>query len=499
MKALIHEKLRRHGVSVEGREWLLRCLHPASEDKSPGLPDQSAMAVLRPDFRIQATIQPPQDASSWDCLLWTPPGDVNAVYWATGPAGTNFASRTAPVAGCEVGVLRLQRSTQSTIPQILTLPDGTVVPVLTETGAITNVGFRHQFKSVTVQQIASAVADQGQVYAAQFAPNFRRPHEILLNGYDSGVPIEPPPDPPANYSLVAEQFATVLPANEGDMAAMAPDFYMGPSREGVYMPLRLAGPTQPFARASTHSTAVQAGSEATFFVGDDSDFSIGAVMTANYNSLSSNSSAVPWPFKAVSVNGMLGYQTVPGTPEPLTIPGGVLLDSGFDNINVGVMIFRGLAGSGGGAFGASLQVKCIAGLEIAPNPSASDRVFAENAAPYDPQALQAYYTIAMELQGVYPARFNGWGDIWDAIKSAVSTVYSDVVKPIATQFVEKAGPLLIDAGTRALASGGMLTGARRGAPRVTYRAPSVARSTRSASAARSVVRKTKAKRKVRAR
>jgi len=311
------------------------------------------------------------------------------------------------------------------------------------------------------------------------------PQAVILTGYDSGV--EDPRTPGTNFSLVAEQYVTVLPANEGDMAAMAPNFYMGPSREGVYMPLRLSGPSQPFARAKMHASAVQAGQETGvgYWAGDLSNYSVGAALTASYSSLAAPGIPVPWPFRAVSTNGMLGFQTIPGTPTPLALPNGPALDSGYDNTNIGVMIFRGLSGSGG-VGSTSLQVKCIAGLEIAPNPSASDRVFAEGAAAYDPKAIQAYYTLAMELQGVYPAKYNDWGDIWGAIKSAVGTVYNDVIKPVATQFVEKAGPLLIDAGTRALSSlGGMaLTGARRGTARVTYRAPSVARSARSASTSR---------------
>lgn len=477
LKAQIHDKLTRFGVSGPGREWLLRCLHPASEDKAPGIPDESNTAVLRPDFRVQATIQAPPGASSWDCMIWTPPGDVNAVYWATGPAGVNFGDPTAP-GGCEIGVLRLQQATQSTVSVNFTnVVGGGNVDCLTESASIANAGFRHQFKSITVHQIASAVSDQGQVYAAQFAPMMRRVSLYIPVGYDSGVPN--PRAPGTNFGLFGELVETVLPTNEADLSAMAPDFYMGPSREGVYIPLRLAGPNQEFAKAHSHSAAFN-GAGPAYIANASYQFALGALFGANTAALSTGGPVGdPWPFSAVALDGLRG----PGR-SPLTIPGGIMLDSGFDNINIGVVIFRGLQGNGGG-FSSSLQLKCIAGLEIAPAPGASDRVFAERAAAYDPKALEAYYSLAMELQGVYPASFNGWGDIWDAIKSAASSVWR-VVAPA----VEKAAPAVVDAAaaaaSRALSqmvmSGG-LTGARRGIlpperaqTRVLYRAPSMARS-----------------------
>jgi len=470
MKAQIHEKLKRFGVTGAGRDWLLRALHPAGEDDSPGFPDQSATSVLRPDIRVQTTISAPDGASSWDCILWTPPGDVNAVYWATGPAGIDFTTQTAP-AGCEVGVLRLQNSVQSTTGQdYILFSDGvTTVGTLTQVGAFSNSGFRHQFKSITVHQIASAVADQGQVFAAQFAPQFTNPGQVIPIGYDSGVPDPRVPPPGANFALIGELYQTVLPAAEADMAAMSPDLYMGESREGVYLPLRLAGPTQPFNRAKPHSTAFQAGGAPLWSAGDTTLFSVGALIQPTQNLPDSGGVSIPWPFRAVATYGNLGPM---GTP--LTIPGGIQLDSGFDNMNIGVVIFRGLAGGGGGSFGASLQVKCNAGLEIPPNPGASSRAFTESAAAYDPLALQAYYTLVMELRGAYPASYNGFGDIWDAIKSAASSVWH-VFQPA----LSSAAPALVDAavgaatrGLAGLASGGMLTGARRGGSLVKYRSPS---------------------------
>jgi hypothetical protein len=174
-----------------------------------------------------------------------------------------------------------------------------------------------------------------------------------------------------------------------------------------------------------------------------------------------------------------------------------MFDTGYDNMNIGVVIFRGLTGGGGGGgVGvASIQVKCIAGLEIAPNPAAADRVFAEPAAAYDPAAMAAYYKIVMELKDSYPGDYNSLEDIWGEIKNAASSVWDKVAEPIIAQVV----PHIVNAGEGLLKQGlarfggGMSRGggvrgvrlsrvrparpqARSSKALVTYRAPTASRS-----------------------
>lgn len=463
MEAQIHAKLARFGVSGPGRDWLLRALHPASEKRSPGLPDQSALPVLRPDFRQEATIQsPPSTSATWDCFIWTPPGDVNALYWAAAPATTGVVDFTSPTppAGATTGVITLQNSQIITslgpvTYQLVTDPT-TSVEALSMYPGLNPTGFRHQFKSITVTQIASAVSDQGQVYAAQFPPLLQRVGEVIPQGFDSGIPIDG--SAPPNYLLHAAWYQTVLPAFEGDLCAMAPDFYEAASRDGVYMPLRLSGPTQPFARSVSAIMATVAEGRTAIALADPSSCPVGAILTPNSGQPTTTAQNVPWPFTTPTVNGSIGA----------ALPGGrYQFDSGYDNLNIGVIIFRGLAGQGGGGFGASLQLKLIAGLEVTPNPSTGSRVFTEPAAPYEPRALEAYYAICLELKGAYPSNYNSLESIWNAIKSAASKVWG-FVEPVARSVVSAAAPIIVEAGQRALAGGMggmMLTGARRGAPR----------------------------------
>jgi hypothetical protein len=463
LEAQIHAKLARFGVSGPGRDWLLRALHPASEKPSPGLPDESALPVLRPDFRQEATISAPESTSAtWDCFIWTPPGDVNALYWATAPVTTGNVDFTSPSppSGAATGVINLQSSQIITSlgPVEYQVPADPTTPLfaLSQFPGLNPTGFRHQFKSVTVTQIASAVSDQGQVYAAQFPPLLQRVGDVIPSGYDSGIPISG--SAPPNYLLHAAWYQCVLPAFEGDLCAMAPDFYQAASREGVYMPLRLAGPTQPFARSVSSITATVPFGRTAIAMGDPSGCPVGACLTPNSGQPTTSAFNVPWPFATTTVLGGVGG----------ALPGGrYQFDSGYDNLNVGVMIFRGLSGQGGGGFGASLQIKLIAGLEITPNPTTGSRVFSLPAAPYEPRALEAYYTLCLELKGAYPSNYNSLESIWNAIKSAASKVWG-FVEPVARSVVSAAAPIVLEAGQRALTSGLgglMLTGARRGAPR----------------------------------
>jgi len=105
----LEKRLERYGVTGPSRDWLIRAMHPAGETPCPGFPDESAVQVMRPQFRTETTISAPAGAPSWDLLVVTIPGDVNAVIWGSGPAGTNFAVSALP-AGCFSGIISIQPS-----------------------------------------------------------------------------------------------------------------------------------------------------------------------------------------------------------------------------------------------------------------------------------------------------------------------------------------------------------------------------------------------------
>jgi hypothetical protein len=480
MRKAIDERLRRFGVKGPGREWLIRALHPAGETPSPGFPDTSACNVMRPEFRMQATIAAPPDAPQWDCMIWSPPGDVNTIFYAYGASPCDFSHSSAPY-GAQVGVIRLQDGdTPLDGIQITTFGDTTL-----ERGIVSTllpryqaVGFRHQFKSYTVHLIASSINDAGQVYSAQYPPNLTQ-RGTVQTVYQQRIGFDLP-------QYAANYYTTVLPTDETMLAATAPGLYMGEARDGVYVPLRLAGPTQPFAIANTQLPVCGpvAGGSTGLLAVDPAVTRLGSLICPS-NAVYITSGTSPayqgaWPFFAASV-----YMMAPADGQPVCGLPSFGFDTAYDNMNIGVTFFRGLSGNNA-SFGAALQIKVIAGLEAIPQPTAPERIYTEAPAPYDPKALEAYYAICMELKDAYPASYNSFETILDAIGSAASKVW-DVVSPALT----KVAPFVVDALARRagisipmpMASQRALTASVRRDPRAvtTLRRPAPARQ-RSASA-----------------
>jgi hypothetical protein len=387
--------------------------------------------VTRPEYRVQYTIQAPVGASSWDLFLWVIPGDVNAVMWVAGPSPADFAQPLAGLpTGWTSGLIQLQpvQDLAGTIPYFgnpgnfdLSLRTATANPWM----------FRHQYKSVTATLVASAVSDQGDVYAAQFPPAYTTTGTLVGSASTNLT---------TGIVNAAVRYRASIPLDEETLTLVAPEFYMGAARGGIYMPLRLAGPTQPFVRTSVTSMGDSGTSQFPSSVGyyaTNGDGLLGGVeppaMVLAFNAdegVPQRPAVVSYPFTAT--NGTLSS-------------GDVAFDSGYDNMNQGVIIFRSLAGTGGGGggFAASVMVKVLAGHEVMPRPFSVDRIYARPAAAFDPTALAAYYAMALELDDAYPASFNALGALLAVLGSIAARLFP-LVKAVA-------GPALAAAGS-ALAS-----------------------------------------------
>lgn len=526
-KTAIYETLAHAGVRGESADWVVRALHPAaSEIRIAGMPDESSSYVVRPEFRVQTVLTAPDNVTSWDAFIFTAPGDVNVVYMATAESAPgNFDSATPPT-GANFQILRTQQcsSTSAGSPYwghvarnetaIATMT--AVCPTTLPSGK--PVAFRRSYAGLTTHLIASAVSNQGQVYAAQFPS---RPISLGtgLLGTDNvrGPPLDAPPITtcpagvypsfgegfdfaPMGVLYQAEMYQMILPTNETDMAATAPGYYTDAAREGCYVPLKLCGPTQPFARAVPQATAVilrnstddlspnvqTQGALLTPGAGPvpsvypfptASPFTLpyanltasGAIPmftpTAHSNAVVSHTpsmSTIPWPFQMAA-----GYIT--GQPQAVGYPATVLaFDTGFDNTSNACVIYRGLQGGNGG-FASSIQVKFMLGLEVIPSPAALDRVFVEKPAPYDPKAIELYYQMALLFADAYPASYNSLGDLWKKLKEAASFVWDKVVQPVgrvvlpiaagaaADEFAPGSGAFASDAVRQLFGSGMRLT------------------------------------------
>lgn len=430
MKAEVEKRLARYGLTTHGRNWVLKALNPVDDVDTEGMPDQSTAPVLRPEFRVQGTIQPPAGAvSTYDVFIYALPGDVNAVYWATAPSPADFTATTMPAAAT-FGRLQMQSCQLLESTPITDFSVGPPFPQGTcySTAPVSRpLASRHYYKSLTVHLIAPDICNQGTVYAAQFPPRFSNVSTVSHTGEYAPFNITP------NGTIAGFPRSIRLPLSEEELMLMAPDALTGPAKDGVYMPLHMSGPNQPFPDATTPST---------FAWGDGGSFGM-----LHYFGPGNGPSSVSTPQATfchfpVLVRDQLRpwvslaarpYANLPPSSQPLTG-----WDSGYDNLNAGVVIFRGIAAGSGGAFGASLQVKALVGLEIVPRPLAPDRVFARPAAVFDPKAMEVYYSVLHELHQAYPASYNAFGLLGPMIMSALARLAPIVMPMLASAGAEVA-------------------------------------------------------------
>lgn len=417
-KAKIEEKLTAAGVTGAGREFVVKALDPAGPTRCPGIPDTSAMDVLRPEYRVQSVIMSPPTASTWDLYMWFPPGDLNACYWMAAPAPCDFSVRGTPPTGAQLGAIRLQPTAD--------LP-GSVQSVTIQGGEGTVGGpafsmrapaalpftFRHMYKSVTVELIAPDVNNQGELYAAQYPPI-----NVSQLYVETAVP-----STATGSNLGGIGYSYKLPLNENDMTLSAPECYIGKAKEGCYMPLHHSGPHFPFADVhNKHPLAIMRSETLTFIA---SPF-VESLQFPRFPFIDSWDQGGSPPNK-LAINSI---STTPRDGVTFVTDGGAG-DTGYDGMNIGVIIMRGLAGtSGGGSFAASVQLKILVGLEVIPRPTGVDRVFAKPPESYDPHAVAAYFALAIELSDAYPARFNSLGEILGTIAHVAETLF-----PVAKQVI----------------------------------------------------------------
>jgi hypothetical protein len=400
----IRDKLGANGLSVGARDWVVKALDPSCTLKSPGIPDANACSVMRPDYTVQVTIPAPAVATAtWDCIMFVPPGNVSSLMWAAGPAGTDFSSPSAPAGGV-YGYVPLENFTDYAGSTQWAVLDTSAPPPYPPIGEINlssrgpssvPLTFRHQYKSVTVELIAAAVNNQGDVYAAQYPTDVRlvkRPYVTSVASTSTGS------------ILVALRNEVALPFNERDLTLSSRNPYVAKAVDGVYMPLRLMGPSQPFA-------------DVAYAGGTGNGYAAGVVFPIYDRSVQHTQQF--WVVQN-DTGGQVGQPWINTMHSAMTMT----CDTGYDNTASGVIIWRGLsAGGGGSGFGASLMVKVIAGLEVCPRPTTADRIYAQPAAPYEPRALEAYYGIMGQLAPAYPARFNSLGAILPVISTALSQLW----------------------------------------------------------------------------
>lgn len=428
MRARIDEKLASFGLAGDARDWVVKALDPATAGPAPGIPDTSTQCVLRPEFRVQATIQSPTSGGNWDCYIFVPPGDMNCLVWATAPSGAgnvNFAAGPGSVpAGAAWGAVQLQPFVDGTGFTSLNVQGPatasyTSVDVASRTPASLATTFRHQYKSVTIEMVAPDIANQGDVYAAQY-PSV--PRNTRFTNVGSQTNTIGPTILGANVSQVP------LPFNEADLTLSSPNAYVGRAKDGLYMPLRLQGPVQSFCEVNTPAVGswfappfIATTGPAPVLFPENTTVQFPRLMIPCQNDTAGEVSApaLGTLFSDSWVaNGLYAGPSANGA-----------CDTGHDQTMMGVIIFRGLAssgGTGGPSFGATLVIKVLAGLEVIPRPTSVERVFQKAPAAYSPRALEAYYGISNALPPAFPASYNALGALLPVLGSVASALWPSV-------------------------------------------------------------------------
>lgn len=408
----LRERLGAFGISDSAKDWVIKSLDPAAVMSTKGIPDMNACAVMRPEYTVQYTIPTPGGLPSptWDCYIIMPPGNATTLLYAYGPGGTDFGVTSMPP-NCGTGSIALEgyEDQPGFSRWILTplLGGGVVGPQTEDQFAIRTplsnpLTFRHIYKSTTIDLIAPAVANQGDVFGAQYAPEFRRAKRPTVS------PVVSTNGSGQNLIYLANECA--LPTTESDLTLSSRNPYVGLAKDGLYMPLKHPGPQFDYADIAYHGGGgTYAGVPGPLGTVQPADASLvqfpQAFYVANNDSGGSTGREYPWVNTAWS-NQYIGF------------------DTGYDNTNVGVVIFRGLAaGGGGGGLGASLLVKMKVGLEVCPRPTTASRIYALPPHVYEPRALEAYYAVASEMAAAYPSSYNALGAILPVLSSIASRLF----------------------------------------------------------------------------
>lgn len=441
-------------LSKEGRDFVLKALHPADDRESGGIPDQNQTDLYRTTFRQSVQLNPPVadvGEPNVDWLIWCPPGDNTMCIVAVGVQGTDFRSaQLATAAGLPpLGQVQayVYSFSNNTLDQAFrgSLASGlnyTVVASPGDTPALSVVqwppwrvfatsctslqplAWRTTASSITINLTSASLYNQGTVYAWSGGRDFSEMLGYATNKRLTTFASQPlqtafnPPTPDYPFGTddvyeVVHFLCTAVPFHEEDMTFMDPDPFVARAVHGVYIPHKLLGPTQPLQNHDDYPDIIDQP------VGNPPDM----IQTMPHYAIDVDPSNGFAPsFCVVPLNRcMPGDNVVVPSSTGLTIPPWLhdkatgynlvsghpwyQFDSSMDNVAQSVTIFRGLA------YQSSLSVKRILALEAEPLPYSVSRPFVRPALLYEPNALTVYYKIASRLPNVHIAKDNDFGDI----------------------------------------------------------------------------------------
>ena len=411
--AALRARLERAGLDADSAAWMLKAMSPATPTGSGlQIPDSSAVPTANPEFINEFTISAQNSSASWDLLVIKTPTYPFLGYAVSGPAGTDFTTGWATT-GMAMKVLQAEPGGAAVIDQqSATQLAGTTFT----TGILLDsilpstqpVMWRATARSCTEYLVASDQTNQGTVTSGQYVPRIQPFNPGTVHGLPTGG------GRGAMYSIEMME----VPLSEATMTAMNPRVRIAPAKQGVYQPIYNYGPTFQWARGRDWPAVAQ-----------DYSFNTNAILYYPLRGATSTNPAVAGcipsimcasdPTSAVLVNDWLGAGSVLSTAGGL-VQSGNPYTWGWDNEMVGVSIYRGLSGS------ASVTLKMVTAIELAPAPTSPIRQFVKPAANNDPRALQLYYDLVHDMPHTYPASSNFLGAVLSAIGGLLPTVLPHV-------------------------------------------------------------------------
>lgn len=357
------------GTTVEGREWCLKALHPSdAETTVSGIPDESCVPSFLLNYQTTATI------------------GAQAGATGTWSGSTNFIAHPSLF-----GAHKIVDSIGSTFSATLNsqLP-GTAQQAgssLQQQQAITWLGmaskWRIAYAGLTITQDGPALSDQGSIAVCQSD----LPHKTF--NYACGTP------PLAGFMTGhIYQFNSALSSPNFNTVENMPGAYVGPSKEGAYIPLKLTKTSQQW----------HGWEEVGYLAPADVSPTNQYVAADVPNTFATTTSVTEFPFY-----GLNSFAVNTGSNNPLgdrcILPSNeTVANICYQNVSVNTRFLL--------YFRIGYEIQVLPGTLYTPEQRISPQ--------YDPAAISAYFEVSRALKDAYPASYNSKGKLWSVISELLS-------------------------------------------------------------------------------
>jgi len=422
MSQPLRDRIAKLGVTPQGRDFLMKALYPCGAETSVSVPDQTWDATMRYQASPSVTIgKPDLVPGNWDMMIINTPGDARGAIIVAGPPNTDFAAKSPPTVGgaaaFAVKILSLTPIGAAIEKRYIISDDGPADPPLITNSygnLIDPTAFRSVGRGLTVHCTASDLYNGGTVTAGQFCAPPNRTNILAFTNDDGDDP---------NSPCYAKTYFDVG-LSEESIITMCPGAQTTEAKHGVFMPMRLLGPAQTYARPMLAAQCgVKFGGPTSTIIHDIAESGQVSGETLLSHRTIPTGVAILTP-DMPGESGPDPFWVIPAHDNLMGTP--IAYDTAYDMCATGVTIFRGLDPN------ATFVVQTYVALELIVTTNSIFRTLTSPGAPYDATAMRAYYDIANAMPYAYPASYNELGLILPFIEDALTTLV-----PMAAPYVVK--------------------------------------------------------------